>query len=180
MMNLKVKNEREVTIDDVVAEAEKIYSAASLHFDKNNDSETFLADIRKKHPQFCTSYPIVVRYIAQKQYSSAALRKYLNHIKEHPWKSQDEYLESQADYVMILYKHTAPKSYDRDKQARNIRAAALESLKREHKKFKSDLKNSEKIVENRDKKHTAILQEELKKYIEENREELLKLIEDVE
>lgn len=135
--NVSVISEKDVSIDDICDEAvaiSKKLRAAKIKPGDFDAADRFMSDMRREHKEFSQSYPIVLRYMCQmQQFHAGALRKYLNHIRTHPWKNHDEYLDSQTQYVVILYKETHPR-WNRtqvDNLAKNIRAM----LQSEHKRF---------------------------------------------
>jgi hypothetical protein len=112
-MSVTVRQEKEVTIDDVVSEANVIYAKCKKLY-PGDDSEERLKEIHNQmvdeHTQFAHAYPIVLRYMCElKQYRQKAFKKYLGYIKHHPWTSEDSFFESQAMYVTLLYKEINPR-----------------------------------------------------------------------
>jgi len=147
-LKVKITSEKNVTIDDVVREATAMYKIArsrNLKFGDLEAADALMAEFRKSNPEFSKSYPIVLRYMCQMQeFDSKALRKYLLKIKEHPWKNEKEYLDSQADYVVILYQATHSK-WNRT-QINNIRANVRATLQREHDMFTQYVKEFDREV----------------------------------
>jgi hypothetical protein len=154
---LSIHNEEEVTIDDLVKEAQCMWGKARTEF-KNNKisinneslvtdfSEKLMARMRKEHNNFCQSYPIVLRYMCEmREFNPKAFRRYLMKLEKHPWKTEEEYLDSQADYVVMLYQATHPRwnKTDVNRLKTNIRNL----LQSEHKQFKQNYDNILKDVE---------------------------------
>ena len=139
---MRIHNEKEVTRDDVLREAKDIWKKCqtaikrrNLKFGDKDGAEKLMSEFRKEHKEFSTSYPIVLRYMAEMQtFHPDALRLYLKKIEEHPWKSETEYLDSQADYVTLLYKATHSR-YNTTEVAR-VRENIRKILVVEHEKFK--------------------------------------------
>jgi len=143
-LNLALTSEKEVTIDDVVAEGDSMYRYVKSRYGKATPQEIH-SEITRDHPQFSKSYPLVVRYMCDlKQYSSRALRQWLTKIKSAPWKSEAEYIESQADYVYKLVCAKNPRSSTTDKIA--VKANLRRMLMEEHNSFKAGAENAEKAV----------------------------------
>lgn len=166
----KIRYEKEVSIDDVVNEANQIHQKCKKLWPANDDS-TALAkihdDMVSDHRQFADAYPIVLRYMCElKQYRQKAFRRYLNYVKNHPWNSEDSYFESQAMYVTILFKETHPR-YDEQK-ARKLFDNTVRMLKLERDAFKQQMDANKKEVD-RDharmmKKNTLELKEWFARY----------------
>ena len=137
LKNVKITNERDVTIKDIVKEAVEINKKMrdkKLTPGDFDAADNFMAEIRREHKDFAQSYPIVLRYICQmQQFHVNALKKYLAYIQQHPWKSHDEYLDSQAQYVVMLYKETH-KRWDVT-QVSNLRKNIRTMLQKEHDRF---------------------------------------------
>jgi hypothetical protein len=147
-LKVKLTSEKEVSIDDLVNEANDIWKYAKarrLKFGDSAGAERLMADVQAKHPQFCHSYPIVNRYICEmQQYSTKAFRMWLMKIKEHPWKGENEYLDAQADYIVMLYKVKAPRA--NMTQVNQFRAQIRALLQVEHEKFKHYVNEFDKEV----------------------------------
>lgn len=150
MYTSNVTYEREVTVDDVVDEANKIWGEVKKMPVDNLDSvDRILSDLRRTHREFSISYPIVLRYMVQmKAYSPKALRTFLERMKYHPVRSHDDYLESCVDYITILYKQTQG-HWDR-REAENVRKNIRQTLFTEREKMKKDFERIEEIVNARE------------------------------
>lgn len=162
----KITNEKDVTIDDILDEADvmwKKYRDRKVNILDTEAVEACMQEMRREHKQFCTSYPIVLRYMVQfKQYHRKALHKYLKYISVNPWKSEEEYLDSQSDYVVILYKELHPKWNRTEviRMKREIRAI----LAAETKNFKDRLNEFEKKVNDTEARLKRESREELIQY----------------
>lgn len=133
-LNIKITSEKDVTIDFVVNEADQMYAKAKKlrkelrsrpNVDINAVDESIMDILREAHPQFCKAYPIVLRYMcSMHSYDTRAFRTYLLKIQAHPYTSESEYLDSQTDYVVMLYKakHKRWNNTDVGNLRRNIRA----------------------------------------------------------
>lgn len=112
-LKINITNEKNVTINDVVNEASALWRITRSRKLKLGDLEAadaLMNELRKTNPQLCKSYPIVLRYMVQMQeFEPKALHRYLRKIQAKPWKTESEYLDSQADYVVILYQTTHPR-----------------------------------------------------------------------
>lgn len=147
-IKMKIISEKNVTIDYVVNEANEIWKQVrkrKLKFGDLDAADSLMEEMRKSHPEFCKSYPIVLRYMCQMQeYDHRALRKYMVKIKEHPYTSETEYLDSQTDYIVILYKVRNPRwnATEVNRLKHNVRAM----LQREHDVFKTYVEEFDKEV----------------------------------
>jgi hypothetical protein len=107
-LNVKITSEKEVSLDFIVAEATQIWNkvrSKEIPYEDADGADKIMIELTKEHPEFCESYPIVYRYICQMQeYCPKAFKRWLMKIKHNPWKTENDYLDAQADYVAILYK----------------------------------------------------------------------------
>lgn len=149
-LNLKISSAKKVTVDDVVREANVIWKEArsrKLKMDDFDGTEALLKEMQKKHPEFCESYPIVNRYICQMQeYDAKAFRLWLLKIQEHPWKTEIDYIEAQADYITKLFCARKPRA--NRTEINNIRINMRAILTDEHNRFKKCVTDKEKEVTN--------------------------------
>ena len=165
-VRMSIKNEKEITLGEIVTEADTISRKSrsrKLKFGNIEAADSLMAELRKEHPEFCKSYPIVLRYMCQMQeYSTRAFRQYLLKIKEHPWKTQEEYLDSQADYVVILYRAT----HTRWNQTvcENIRKNIRTMLQNEHDTFTKYAKEFDREVTEEEIELKKRTEEEMRKF----------------
>jgi ElaB/YqjD/DUF883 family membrane-anchored ribosome-binding protein len=164
--NVSITSEKNVTVDDIIAEAVSInkkLQAAKIKPGDFDASDEFMAKMRREHKEFSQSYPIVLRYMCQmQQFHVNALRKYLNYIREHPWKNHDEYLDSQANYVIILYKETHNR-WNRT-QVENLRKNIRTMLKSEHERFMELSDKYKKEVEHEESGYKADREDTMKAF----------------
>jgi len=143
-LKLAFTSEREVTIDEIVNEGDAMYKYVKSRFGKIS-AEALNAEVARDHPQFTKSYPLVTRYMCDmKQYSTRALRQWLMRIKEAPWKSEEDYIEAQADYVYKLVCAKNPRGSTTDKKT--VKENLRKLLMAEHNEFKECAGNAEKTV----------------------------------
>lgn len=171
-VKVTVGSEKVVTVDDIVAESVIIWKKCKergIPSDNPDVGNAAFLDLRREHREFGESYPIVLRYMTQMgSYSSNALRKYLIKIKERPWTSHAEYLDSQADYVCILFMETH-KRWNRT-EVSNLRKNVRALLQQEHDDFMSNFEKHKAAVEAEEAQNGQTRLEQLKKYVETMRE----------
>jgi hypothetical protein len=153
-LKIHFQSEKNVTADDLLAEAGVIWNkvrAKSLPPGDDEAADNFMSETRKSHPQFCKSYPIVTKYmIYMQEYKQDAFKKYLLKISKHPWKNEGEYLDSQADYVVLLYKATHPR-WDIN-HVNNLRTNIRSMLQQESELFKARIAKIDEDVTLKEKK----------------------------
>lgn len=146
---------REGTVDELVVIANEIWrkvrdSGVNANDDAKNDA--LYTQIREEYQQFALSFPIIVRWTVQaREYSEAAVRKYLKQVKQAGgfWKTREAYLESQAQYLAILYKESHPRASPRELS--QYHEMILKQLKEEDKQFMKANEEAEKEVERQKK-----------------------------
>ena len=149
--SIKIESEKNVTVDEVVAEGDAIFSRVRAAMRRKENLEELSKELYRSHPQFAQSYPLALRYICDMQrYNSKAFRRWLLKIKEHPWKSEEEYIEAQADYVYKLICAENPRGSVRDKHTAKANLRKL--LMAEHKEFKQKADDVEKQVDSREQR----------------------------
>ena len=121
-----------------------------------------------KHKELAQSYPIVLRYMCQLGcYTQTVFRAFIKKISETPIKGEGEYLDIQAEYVVMLYK--AYNKHDA-KIIRGVREEARRKLQDETDNFKKLLKKYENDVKLKDEQHTKFNKTDLALFLEENKD----------
>lgn len=167
-LKVKITSEKDLTIDDIVNEATQMWKITKSRKLKSGDLEAadaLMNEFRKTNPEFCKSYPIVLRYMVQMQeFEPKALNLYLRKIKEHPWKDEKGYLDSQADYVVLLYKATH--SRWNKTQVSKIWNGVRNMLQRETEIFKQYLEEYDREVSAQEEMLKKGSIDELKQFVE--------------
>lgn len=142
------------TAEEIIEEADLIYEKfkkEKKHRNVRTDNPKDAAVIdeifdwlQKEHSDFAIAYPIQLRFMCQlNKYHSKALKKYLDYIKYHPWKSQDEYLQAQAKYIMYVAEYTERFTREeRQKLLNRIYNDTYKVLKQEQDDFDERLKKT--------------------------------------
>jgi len=135
-----IHNEKEVTPEQILDEADIIWAkvrSAALEPGDEVAADECMTKMRAEHRDFCTAYPLTLRYMCCiNRYTRQAMAKYLAHITEHPYTSEQQYLDAMAEYVVILYQDTSAMKTNAIKKLRKrVRA----SLAEEHETFKDSI-----------------------------------------
>jgi hypothetical protein len=150
-VSANVSHARQVTVEDIVAEAEEIYKqvlAAKLREDDTAGQESLLKQIQDDHKDFNVSFPLALRWTVQtKQYKRTALVKYINYVKGKEWKERKDFLRDQGEYLVFLYRDLHPK-YDQ-RQVTEYRQAIVAQLIKEDDEFEEMKKEAEKELKRR-------------------------------
>lgn len=153
-LRINIKSEKEVTIDDLVQEANEIWMRVL--------GKTPIEDIAKKYPQFYQSYSIIIQYMYIKNiFVKEIFRNWLLKVQENPWKTTEDYFKSHADYLTELYfypfnDHLNYSKKEKNKEAKwlriekdKFRAEMFKALKDNHEDF---IATHEEVKEKVDKK----------------------------
>jgi len=141
---IKIENEKNVTLEFIINEMNTIwkefkksnifnkpYETTELRYkaiDENYDRVT------SAHKELLQAYPTVLRHMLQDgRYHPEAFSKYLKRLSVRPWKSDEERMDSYADYYIILYKQMNNK-YD-NKLVKEEKKRYRQILQDEHDKF---------------------------------------------
>jgi hypothetical protein len=134
-----------------------------------NASEELVLRIQQENREFCTSYPVVLRYMAAGEYRHRAMEKFLDYVARCPWTSTEKYLDTQTHYIVLLYKELHPR-YDNEK-IKNLRANIRAMLEHEHNEATELIKSKVAEVEAEEQALREKSLEELKQFYAKYREE---------
>lgn len=137
-LKLALSSEKNVSIDFIVNEATQMWRdvrGRKIKFGDADAAENLMQCMQREHPEFCKSYPIVNRYMCQMQeFDKKTFKHWLMKIKNHPWLTEDGYIDAQVDYVTMLFKARKPRA--NTTEISNIRTNIRAILQREHAMFK--------------------------------------------
>lgn len=138
---VQIHSEKNVTVDDLLTEAKVVFKKVKSGMSFN--------DIETAHRQFCTSYPIVVRYMYETgTYFEKAFRQLLRGVASKPHQSEEEYLDSQSRYVVNLHRCSNPRVSS--SELSKLRDDTMKLLKIEHETFKREASNAKELVEHKE------------------------------
>lgn len=167
-VKLQLHSEKNVTIEFVVGEANQMWREmrqTKIKFGDEQGSEWLMREMHKQHPEFCKAYPMVNRYICQMQeYDSKIFKLWLMKIKENPWKTEEGYLDAQADYVAMLFRAKKPRSSLTE--INNVRKNIKAMLQKEHNAFKHYAKEFELEVNAEESSYQKKNVVELREFVE--------------
>lgn len=159
------RNVQNKTRTDILNEADEIYKKwkkmckdrgikrSELRESKNNEKLDEIFDLlRQEHKDFAFTYPIQLRYLAQLgEYHHDAMNIFLLKLETKPWKSEEDYINYQAEYVKLVFMKTRKHWTTKDAEAVYLDAKNI--LHKEH----TDLKRTMEKVENEMKKEELCL-----------------------
>lgn len=163
-----IESEANVTIGDIVAEADKIWKETTAVWKKiklvkgKNGKPTlkpedvealdkFFELQQKRHKQFSTAYPTVMRHqIQDNWYSTDVFRAYLNVVAKKPWTNDKERMDSYTLYATMLMRATA-KNHPNATTVKAFSDDYRSRLQREHDQFMKDFDLIKAEIEQREK-----------------------------
>lgn len=189
-------NSQNKTAKEILEEANEIHGKwkqllkkkkikyTELREEKNHAKvDKIFTKLQKEYHDFAISYPIQLRYMCQLgQYHPVAMKLYLSQIEHKPWKSEDEYIEYQANYVRLVYmkKH---KHWTRN-ELNNVYNTTYNILKSERTEFKERVTKAQESLEQeqigREMQKRQEMLEILRQKLIERKNELQKQKEEVE
>ena len=119
-----------ITLETVLQVAASIWSdikCSGVGADDDAGNDQLLQNLQERYKEFAISYPIPFRWMVQaRDYDSGAFEKFLkNHVKV-MYKDRKEFLATQAEYLVILFKVRTPRASG--KQISRYRASILKNL----------------------------------------------------
>lgn len=158
-------NQQSKQIAEILEEANRVFSKVldeSYELTDTKKADELLTRLRAEHKDFALTLPLVLRVMVQmKRYKPKALERYLKKmaVDMKTWKSRKDFIESQADYMIILYKTENPRYNTR--RVQEMRADIVKQLLAEEEDFSKMVSEAEKEAE------------ELERQIERERREFI-------
>lgn len=123
----RITSEKNVTVDDLLREAKVMWKKAR--------GGASLESIHKEHPMFCQAYAIVARCMCDNHmYSSRAFREYIQRIVRTPYRSIEQFLDYQSDFMRDTMKYLN-KSHPNMDSLNAYRNEVRKTLQKEHDEF---------------------------------------------
>lgn len=138
-------------IDAVVEESAEIFkkfkAAVKSRGGKvtDEDCHEIIRELSAAHKDFHAAYSFVMYNMANGDYDKNVFRQYLQYVKRAPWKSDDEYLLSIAEYSKRIFKHSNPKATS--SECRKHKKSIYNSLKAETESFKEQFEAAKENAE---------------------------------
>lgn len=138
------------------------------------DEHAQLKYYQNKFSNFNRQHPLCIRYMVEmRKFRTKAFTRYIKKVSTSKAGDPKEYLERQADYVVLLWKEV--NTHYSAKQAKKVWEDAYHLVERESDVFKEMQDTAENIAEKIDSKYNNELKQELKTQIESiSQEKLLK------
>ena len=154
-------------IDDAVAEAEHMFYKVKQYYKSNsNTNEESVRYLHKllveEHKDFSGSYPLVVRTMVYESFFNAkVLKNFLVHVSHNPWRSREEFLERQVEYLVYVIRHKNPRMDQ--KKLYDIRNNMRKQILEEDKAFE---KTAKEVMSKLDEEHQSAKDDRRQKILE--------------
>lgn len=155
-------------MDKYINDADTIFADAQNRINtpyfKSLSSEAQLEFYQKRYTSFGMTFPVVLRYMIQLGlYDRTAFTRYIERMTLMPYRSELEYCERQADYIMYLY---SAKLGGTDNQ--DIWKETYDLLVKELAMFKQANETVKKRIEQNSSTNNDERRSELKKLLDNN------------
>jgi hypothetical protein len=138
---ISVRYEKEVSEEYVMNEAALIWKEFMNSKEPpcdENAIEQYIISLHETHKEFSSAYPLVIRYMIQfRRFHMKALKRHLRKLSITTHKSESDFLDSQADYVAMLFEHTE-KHWNKN-DIHNLRKEVRKNLDTERDEFKKSI-----------------------------------------
>jgi hypothetical protein len=161
-----IRQDKQLSIESIVSEANVIWGKFSdRKVDPDKTGDEFYSQMCDEHSDFVHAYPVVLRLLCQfGTYLPKTFENYLRKIARHPWKTEKDFLNSQADYAASLARDLNPKM--KGSEVKAYKQSIYKLLLQETEMTKEQLKDAEKQVLEQAKKLQIDSLLELKKFYE--------------
>jgi hypothetical protein len=151
-LTANVSSAQRATPEQIVEIGKRIWAAISssgvdLADDKGN--ERLLDRLQTEYKDFATSFPLVLRWAVQlRQFDPRAFHKYLLKHAAAQLRNQRDFLELQAEYLVLLYREQTP--HADETKVRRYRDSVVAQLVEEEEQFKKIQEEAVREVAQRD------------------------------
>ena len=138
-------NTGEASLDEITSIAKKIWKRAleaKIETLTETQCDKLLDDLQTEFKDFSQTFPLVLRWMIQmKQFNLTIFKSYLAKFSLAKVGSREEYLDLQAEYLVMMFRHNS--HHPDEKKVQAYRKQLIESLIEEDKAFKDIQKEVE-------------------------------------
>jgi hypothetical protein len=159
------KQMEDTRITEMVAIGNQIWEEIKEHnipITNFKECDELYRELCDKYEGFAKALPVILQYMVNlREYSSRALTKYLKkfHHDMKSFKSIDDAIEAQADYIVLLYKETH--THYTVQQINSLRRNCREQLKKENERRNKIVEEAKREAERLDKENNERRRKEL-------------------
>ena len=132
-----------ISYDEIQLIAIEIWkNVISKNVQDANQQDKLLEDLQKEYKDFAQAFPLVLRWMVQmRQFKSTIFKKYLQKVASAKISNREEYLDLQAEYLVMMYRYK--NSHIEEHKVQEYRRNLIQSLIDEDKLFKEIQKEVE-------------------------------------
>lgn len=143
------------TVEEIIRECDTMWEEARAMINAPSskamsENDIYLALVRA-HGELNKTYPSIIAAMAAGSYDRKAVRKFFKYVQQHPWKTEQDFLDVQAIYSTILYRVTHPHASQTAIKA--MREQTRTALEENEKKTKEEVEAIKKQAEENNKRH---------------------------
>jgi hypothetical protein len=169
--NLKIKSTTHRKIDDIIKEAKIIFTKvkeANINICDAVGKNALASRLSKEHKDFAKTLPIPFqRMVHMDEFNSTVLKRFLKCNKQLFWKTEDDWMNAMAGYIVDLFRSKNP--HANEVHVKKYRQTVYESLKKDSKDFKDNYDNAKKEVEMLEKQRDDAARNQLKLLLKQNK-----------
>lgn len=146
------------TIEEVIRECDEAWVFARKLRDESRDKadlegtqDAIYMSLVREHTELNKTYPVILAAMAAGSYHQDAVRKFFKYVKDHPWRTQDEFFEIQSAYNLILYRKTHPRASQ--KVAAKVREQTHDALIENERAMKEQVDRAQREAEETNQRH---------------------------
>ena len=120
---------------------------------RDNIDDDIYVELSRAHSSMNQTYPVILAAMAAGHYSRRAAKKFFLYVRDHPWKSEEEFLDTQAVYSSCLYRDTH-KHVD-SRAVATVRGQTREVLQETQAEMKRRIERLQKIADATNKRRAG-------------------------
>jgi hypothetical protein len=145
---------------DLALQVKQRVSETGVALDDDAGRDTLYTELRKEFKDFAHSFPLPFRWLIQTgEFDTAAFKAHVKHDYKVVHKTRGDFLESQGEYLMRLYKQKHPRAGEKELRAR--RESIYKMLKDEDEDFQEAKKEADEEVKRVDREIAQRRREQL-------------------
>jgi hypothetical protein len=148
------------TIDEILRECNRAWETAQMirgEYDINDETRDTVDDevyiiMADRFRELNQTYPIIIAVMSTGSYNEKVARKFFKYVREHPWKTDEEFYDIQSVYSAMIYRFTNSRRHVSRAEIDAIREQTRESLNQFGEESRKHMERVKKIAEDNNKK----------------------------
>ena len=119
--------------------------------------ESIYITLSRDHSDMNKTYPVILAAMSAGSYDKKAVKKFFEYVKNHPWHTEEEFLDVQSVYNTMLFRATHPHANQKSimRTREHVRAALTENEKNTKEQIERAQHEAEEINARRAKERFA-------------------------